>query len=521
VSARGQAPARRALLGRAGALAALLVVALVAGGCSLLPRPPAPTETSTPTGERVDAALQPYYDQILTWRPCADGAQCAVATAPLDWEDPGAGDIDLALARRTAAGGSPLGSVFFNPGGPGGSGVEFVLGSPGILSDRLRDAYDMVSWDPRGVGYSSAVECYTDPADFDEFLFGAPDGEVGSEEWIADVNGAGRDFADACAANTGELLGHIDTRSTVRDLDMLRAVVGDERLNYVGFSYGTEIGGRYAELFGEKVGRMVLDGVVDPSLSQFENVAAQTRGFDTALRNYLADCLEGDCPFTGGVDDALEQIADLYADVDAAQTPQPDGRVLDAAVVDVAIASALYDESTWPELTRMFREVQRNEGETAFALADSYVGRTPDGRYPSNFYEAFIAITCLDSPTETDSAVLAREQDELARITPLQVPGPPIPDPVCSQWPYPAVGAPAPLDAPDAPPILLVGTTGDPATPYDSAVAVHEQLAGSVLLTYEGEDHIAYDEGDPCVVGTVDDFLVDGDLPQGDVRCAT
>lgn len=200
---------------------------------------------STPTGEEVEPSLAEYYEQRVTWRDCGGGAQCATAIAPLDWDAPGEGeDVELALVRYPATG-ERIGSLFVNPGGPGASGFDFIRDSVDFaVGPALREAYDVVGWDPRGVGRSSAVTCYEDAADMDAFLFGVPENEVGSDEWIAEVTSAAEDFAAACAENSGELLAHVDTDSTVRDLDLLRAVLGDEQLHYLGYSYGTEIGAR-------------------------------------------------------------------------------------------------------------------------------------------------------------------------------------------------------------------------------------------------------------------------------------
>jgi pimeloyl-ACP methyl ester carboxylesterase len=471
------------------------------------------------TSAEASSALEPYFAQTIEWTSCENGAQCATVKAPLDWENPAAGtDIDLALARHRAVGGDPRGSLFINPGGPGGSGVALVKNAPQFVEEVVRRSFDLVGWDPRGVGSSSAVDCYESP-DLDEFLFGFPSGEPGSPEWDAEIDQAGADFSRACAENTGELLGYVDTVSTVRDLDLLRHLVGDERLNYFGLSYGTKIGAVYADLFPENVGRMALDAVVDPSLSAFEVVRGQVEGFDRALRGYLAACAAtANCPFSGDADADIAAIAELYDELDRNPLRHTDGRLLSSYVLDTAVKNALYDEATWQFITVMFLQVRAGETGLVFASADAYYGRQNDGTYPGNFVEAFFAIHCLDYAAETDPAVLREQAAILAKITPL-VRSDDQPDPVCANWQRPPRDRVQPVTGDGAAPILLIGTLGDPATPYANAVAVGEQLESGVLISYDGQDHIAYDEGDRCVNDAVNDYLVTGDAPATDLKC--
>jgi pimeloyl-ACP methyl ester carboxylesterase len=512
---------------RVGALgAALLAAAVALTGCVPFPTPAPRSATSSPAAEEVAPDLARYYEQVLAWSPCEDGAQCATATAPLDWSAPDAAtDIQLALVRHTARGsGGPQGSLFVNPGGPGASGVDFVKASvDAAVSRDLQDAYDIVGWDPRGVGASTAVDC-VDDAQLDSFLYGQTEAAPGTPEHDQELLRASKSFADSCAARSGPLLQFIDTQSTVHDLDMLRALVGDPELNYLGYSYGTSIGAHYAQDFPDHVGRMVLDGALDPSSSSFDVVRAQTAGFRTSFEAYMAACLAGrDCPFRGSVDDGVEMVATLLERLDASPLRARDGRELDGQVMHSAIDAALYSEQQWPALTTAFAEALRGESQTAFALADSYFGRSPDGTYQGNYYEAFLAIQCVDYPVERDPQVLTREAGELREA------GGPLSDddttldgevdPLCGNWPYPARDVPAPVSAEGAAPIVVVGTTGDPATPYTWAESLAEQLSSGVLLTYEGEGHIAYDERDPCVVGAVDGYLLRGDPPASGTTC--
>ncbi|KQV26213.1 alpha/beta hydrolase [Yonghaparkia sp. Root332] len=507
---------------RLSAVALPLVAVLALSGC-------VPTwlsgltgqDTSTPTGEEVEAALEPYYRQALVWERCGGGAQCATAIAPLDWDDPGAGDdIELALVRYRATD-EAQGSLFVNPGGPGASGFDFVRDSVDFaVSERLRANFDVIGWDPRGVGRSSAVTCFTDPADMDEFIYGVPEAEPETPEWVAEVERSAQRFVDACAENTGPLLEHVDTDSTVRDLDMLRAVVGDEALNYFGYSYGTEIGARYADRFPDRVGRLVLDGATDPTTTQFEVVLAQSIGFEAALTTYLTECsAAASCPFPTDTTAALAIVEQLYQQLEADPIPAADGRLFTDSVLDIAVATALYDEASWEFLSQMFTELRTGVVETGFLLADFYYGRE-NGEYVDNSLEAFIAINCLDYPVERDPETIVEQNAAIAEAAPVTSDPSILGDVVCQRWPFAFEGQLGPVSAEGAPPILVVGTTGDPATPYVWAEALASQLDSGVLLTYDGEGHIAYDEGDPCINELVDDYFVTGAVPARDPVCA-
>jgi pimeloyl-ACP methyl ester carboxylesterase len=500
----------------------LLVPALLLSGCApgWLQGLVSGGDVSTPTGEEVAENLRPYYTQVLSWSGCGGGAQCATAIAPLDWDNPGEGDdIELALVRHPATD-QAQGSLFVNPGGPGASGFDFVRDSVDFaVSADLQREFDIIGWDPRGVGRSSAVTCYTDAADLDQFIFGVPESTFGTPEWEAEVTGASLAFIEACAANTGPLLEFVDTDSTVRDLDMMRAIVGDAQLNFFGYSYGTDIGARYADRFADRVGRLVLDGATDPTTTTFEVVLAQSEGFELALQAYLAACPAlGSCPFPGALDESLTLIRELYERLDSEPIEAADGRFFDGAVLDIAIATALYDQGSWSFLNQMFTELRTGVVETGFILADFYYGRE-GGEYVDNSLEAFLAINCLDYPVETDRAVIA-EQNELIRLVAPTTGDPsPLGDVLCANWPFSFEGDLSPVSGSGAAPILVVGTTGDPATPYQWAEALAEQLESAVLLTWVGEGHIAYDEGDPCINDVVDAYFLTGAVPVDGLVC--
>lgn len=498
-------------------LAALLAVVVVVPLAACMP--PARSE-STPTGESVSAELEPYYQQVLQWSPCQNGLQCATAIAPLDWSDPGGERIDLALVRQPATSGTPIGSLLVNPGGPGGSGFDFIAKSIEFAtSDRLRSTFDVVGFDPRGVGRSSAVSCYDKPAEYMSFLYDVIPGTPGSDEWLARTAEVRSEFGDRCLELTGPLLGTVDTPSAARDLDMLRAALGDTTLNYLGYSYGTLLGAVYADLFPKKTGRLVLDGAVDPAASSFDMTIAQAKGFEGAFAAYVKDCIgTADCPFRGSVEDAQKTVSDLLKTLDASPLAAEDGRQLGSATMTTAIILPLYSESTWPALSQLFTSVFAGDPAYAFQLADSYNGRAADGSFENNQTEAFISINCLDSRGDTSTETLRMQAEELGKVAPVF--GPQMAwDLGCATWPVPPKRDRVPIVAAGSADILVVGTTNDPATPYDWAVTLAGTLEHGHLVTYEGEGHTAYNKSNDCVNNAVDGFLVDGTVPASDPRC--
>lgn len=480
-------------------------------------------DRSEPSNETVSAELSRYYKQVLTWVDCGDGAQCATAIAPMDWSNPSREtDISLALARHAATGES-MGSLFVNPGGPGASGFDFIHDSVDFaVSANLRENYDVIGWDPRGVGRSTPVTCFDDEG-LDDFIFEIPSATSGSDEWLTEVTDIAVGFGEACFENTGPVLQFIDTQSTVHDLDMLRAVVGDSKLQYLGYSYGSDIGSYYIENFPQNVGRIVLDGATDSSISVFEVGLVQSAGFQRALENYLAACPEmfSDCPFTDGVDEALVTIREIYDRFDASPIAGRDGRMMDAGVIDIAMSMALYSQESWTFLNDLFSEVQVGETYTAFFLADYYYSRDLDGTYADNSLEAFIAIYCVDYPVETDPAVLVEQQKLLQQASPATYRDyPPTGDLTCINWPYKYIGPEiTALTGEGAPPVLIISTTGDPATPYEWGVALSTQLQSAQLITYNGEGHTAYNGGVACVDDAVDNYFVSGIVPDADPNC--
>lgn len=487
---------------------------LVLAGCAL--------DQGASTGELVDPAdpLASYLTQDVEWSECGAGALCSTVVVPLDWDNLGVGeDVQLALSKFEATG-TAQGSLFVNPGGPGASGYEFVLDSVDFaVSPELRESFDIIGWDPRGVNFSSPVSCAATDADLDYFFFGELEAEPDTLEWDAELLAESIRFGQECQANTGALLEFVDTLSTVRDLDLLRHLVGDEQLNYLGYSYGTLIGAIYIDTFPEKVGRIVLDGPVDPGASQFDLVVNQYRGFEEALEAYLVECdIGGTCPFGGSLEQRLQAVSDLYDELEENPLRHSDGRLVDDGMLRTAMVTTLYSQSSWPFLTRMFTELPQGVTDTAMFLVDFYYDRE-GGVYQDNSMEAFIAINCLDYPVETDPAVLEAQAEQLREAAPYTARPSGEGDLVCMNWPFPPKLTKGSVTGAGANPVVILGTTGDPATPYNWSVSLNEQLENSVLLTLVGEGHLAYDERVPCINGPVDNYFITGELPVDGLTC--
>ncbi len=505
------------------AASSLLVAGCVAGKEQTTPdRPSAGPDGGPAAGPTVDptGGIEAFYGQSVAWSDCGGGYECATVAAPLDWDDPTAGAIDLAVKRAPARGdaGQRIGSLLTNPGGPGSSGIDFLSSAVDfVIGDDVLAAYDVVGFDPRGVGQSSAVTC-GDDALVDAFF--TSDHPMGSQ---ADVDAARervREFGQACLEGTGPLLGEVDTVSSARDMDLLRAVLGDEKLHYLGYSYGTFLGATYADLYPENVGRLVLDGALDPSMTNDELLIGQAVGFENALRAYVEDCRQdAGCPLTGTVQAGMAQVADLVARAEA--DPLPAGAAeVNGTLAWYGIVVTLYDDGSWPYLTFALDEaINDGTGATLLELANFYLDRTSDGRFTSNSMLAFNAINCLDYPmVERDFDELVAFTEEIVAVAPTfgrefgMAVG-------CETWPFQATRERTEIRAAGAAPILVVGTTGDPATPYEWSVALAEQLDSAELLTWEGEGHTAYGRAGGCVDDVVETYLLEGDLPAGGASC--
>ncbi len=502
------------------AVAAVAALAVLAGCTGSTPEPQAPTAaTSAPADTKDpanDTALAAFYGQKLAWTSCRNDFECAKVTVPLDWAAPSGDTIELSLLRLKAEG-KKIGTMLLNPGGPGVSAVEWFRSSPGSLGTRVRQSYDAVAWDPRGVGESTPISCLPD-SEVDAWLSSdaTPDSDAEATKVVADAT----DFGKQCEERTGPLIGHVDTVSTVKDMDVIRAALGEKVISYYGWSYGTFIGAWYAELFPWRVGRMVLDGAVDPSLSAEQYSEGQAQGFSRMATAFVEDCLgEKGCPLRGTKEQAFAQIETLVKNADSKPLATSSGRQLTQSLMTTGMAMALYLPAFWPQLRAALTEAFKGQGDGLLALADAYNERRPDGTYAQTL-QATGPIFCLDrTDTRSLDQVKADAKDWLAKY-------PPLGDTVawsslgCAVWPIKPAVAPQKLTAPGAPPILVIGTTGDPATPYEWAQSLAGQLDQGVLVTFEGEGHTAYRRGSKCVDTTIEDYLVSGTVPKADVTCS-
>lgn len=450
--------------------------------------------------------LQRYLDQRIDWSDCRKGLQCAAVRAPLDYADPNGQAITVALAKRPATEEPRAGALFVNPGGPGASGVDFAerFDAEGL------DRFDLIGWDPRGTGASTPVVCANGkPMDAYTSIDISPDDS--SEE--AALEQAQLDFGRGCLDRSGALLAHISTVDTVHDLDLLRQLLGEDRLNYLGFSYGTRIGAYYAELFPQHVGRLVLDGAVN--LSDNKDIS-QLDGFERALGNFAAWCAERECSLGDTKGEVLDSIRELLHGLDS--KPIDGGRAeLTQQLGLTGILAVLYENETgWRYLERALEmAIDDRDGRYLLYFADIYNERGKNGRY-GQLQFSFEAIRCLDS-REHSVAKAWQEADTEARRAPILGPFAGA-DLSCPLWPVASAPKPPKITGEGAAPILIIGTTGDPATPYEYAERMADQLESGHLLTLRGEGHLAYNQSS-CIRGHVQSYLMTGDLPEAGTRC--
>jgi pimeloyl-ACP methyl ester carboxylesterase len=503
-----------------------MALALTLASCSLFGGGDAGSGAAT-SGARgadqsiVDAApaeLRSFYSQQIDWKPCEEGAfQCAKIKVPLDYGKPDGGDIEIAAIKLPTTG-DKKGTLLVNPGGPGGSGYDFVRDAANThMSDKVRSAYDIVGFDPRGVKRSAPVTCLTDKErDAYRAKTYAYETDAGLDAALAD----NKAIAAKCVEKTGPVLAHVDTFSAVKDLDILRGVVNDAKLNYLGYSYGTLLGSTYASLFPDNVGRLVLDGALDPSLSQEELTRDQAAAFEKALHAYVAKCQQSSgCPLTGSTEEGVQQISNAITAAETNPLPAKDGRKVSGSTFVSGLFLPLYNDDNWPLLTRALATALAGDGTGMLQLADFGADRDPSGTYTSNSTFAFSAINCLDYPMVSDTASMRAEDQELRKASPTLGYYFAYGGSNCKDWPYKNVRTPAPAEYKGSAPIVVVGTTGDPATPVEWATALRKQLGNASLLTWKGEGHTAYGRSNSCIGNAVDDYLVDGKVPADNTVC--
>ncbi|MET9423277.1 alpha/beta hydrolase [Streptomyces sp. NPDC006540] len=492
-----------------------------------------------------------FWEQSLDWKDCPapspvqgggeapdplpDGTrwQCTTMRAPLDWKKPSGESIGIELIRARSSGDADdrIGSLLFNFGGPGESGVATL---PGLAPDyeKLRSRYDLVSFDPRGVGNSRGVRCLDAGAADEDQVDDTPDDGGDENDALAEFN---RKMAAACKKNSGDILPHVGTTEAAQDMDLMRHVLGDRKLHYFGISYGTQLGGVYAHLFPKNVGRAVLDGVVDPTRNTMEEALGQAGGFQLAFEHFAAWCAEQGCTLGERAEEIVDTTAELEADLDDTPLPTSDGSELDGNKLTGAITGALYRQEFWPALRVGLEAAAIGNGDIMLDLGEELgqrgAGGDRDGDTAGNDSEsndnesneddAFRAITCDDSSDRYTVADVEAKMPEFVDTSLLFGPTLAWGTLACDGWPVPGEAEHPEVSAPGAPPILLVGNTGDPATPYEGAARMAEQLGNGVgfELTYKGEGHGAYDSGNACVQSAVNAYLLDGKLPKSGAVC--
>jgi pimeloyl-ACP methyl ester carboxylesterase len=504
-----------------------LAASVLAGLTALAPGGPIPTGVAQgPAAAVEDLRLERFYGQDLPWTKCRRYFECATLKVPLDYADPAGPALGVKVLRLRAS--DPdmrIGSLVVNPGGPGGSGVEYAQAAEGgwIVGRAVRRVYDVVGFDPRGVGMSVAVDCLSD-AQLDRFLNADPDPDTEAE--VARAVKQAKMFADGCAARSPDLVGRIGTPAVARDLDILRSALGEEQLDYLGASYGTYLGAIYADLFPHRVGRFVLDGAVDPRLTSARLSRDQAIGFDKALNLYARWCVQyPDCPFTGEPRAGVRAIADLLDDIEEDPMPASPGRPLTGAQAKTAVLGAMYGgRRGWAGLNHPLRKAFRGNGRQLQKQADWYTDRSPGGRYRSNGNEALYAVNCIDRPdrwSPRQTAAQARRWTARAPVFGRLLAWGNLP---CTYWHAPAVDTPRRITAESSAPIVVIGTEHDPATPYKWAVGLAGQLRNGVLVSFMGGEthtayHLGFRLGSRCINQAVDRYLVEGKVPKDGLQC--
>jgi pimeloyl-ACP methyl ester carboxylesterase len=493
---------------------AVLFTACSDGGASVVEKEsdPRPTEGEPAGGS-----------QELTWSTCTGtltslaGLECATLDVPLDPDDPSGEQITLALAR-SRSNGSPderIGSLVINPGGPGGSGLEFLANAAAAFPDELTRHFDLVSFDPRGVGDSDPVRCLTDE-EKDAQLEGdlTPDTPEEREKLERDRTA----LRDGCEERNPEMVRHMSTADVAADLDRIRAALGDEKLNYLGFSYGTSIGATYAAMFPTHIRAMVLDGSTSPSASVADQALVQATGFERTLAHFIEACnADESCALAPDAASAIQATRDELERDPVVVRERSGTRTLTRDLFDYGLATALYDTSTWGPTATAIAEIRDGGATTFLALVDRQTGRQPDGSY-DNSSDAQAMVNCADETDRPTPEEALQEEARIAQAAPTFGPLLGTGLDSCHDWPEPANPTPEPK-ADGAPPILVIGTLGDPATPYEWSEEMAAALTGSVLLTYEGDGHTAFLRGGRCVDDAVVEYLVDLTLPAPGTRC--
>jgi pimeloyl-ACP methyl ester carboxylesterase len=486
-----------------------------------VPTPAAPPPSSSVTAEPTDSSapspdLESFYSQELDWESCEGDFECATLVVPIDYADAGGETIEVALLKVPARD-ERQGSLVVNPGGPGAPGTAYAAAASRVFREPLLRAFDIVGFDPRGTGESAPVDCLSDEQ-LDEYLASDPNPDDAAEE--REYASLVEDFGSGCAELSGDLVNHVSTVEAARDMDVLRSALGEGTLTYLGASYGTKLGATYAELFPDRVGRLVLDGAVDVSLDNRQLGLEQAAGFETALRSYIQNCIDTaeSCFLGDTVNEGLATISTLLTEIEESPLPAGDGRDLQIGNAFYGIVTPLYNRDYWFLLSTALRSALDGSGTALMELADIYSSRGPEG-YTDNSSEAIFAINCLDDPSAVGFDDVEAELAEYEEASPTfgsifawSLTG-------CSGSQGRTTEKPLEIRGEGAAPILVVGTTRDPATPLKWAEALAEQLESGVLLRRDGDGHTAYNSGNECIDTAIESYLLDGDVPADPTDC--
>lgn len=521
----------------ARAIAGLVAVVIALGGCSTNSLAQSDSN-NTSAAVAAPEGFESYYTQEIEWRACEEDEivpamlqapkdmkayQCATVTAPMNWDDPDSEPIQLGVARHLNKQKDKAPALFFNLGGPGGGAVDSITPVvENILSGDVVQNYQIVALDPRGVGASTPIICLSDEERDFENQREEDLSALSTDELVAQADKEFAEYGDKCLQKNGEVLGYVDSDSATRDFDMMRALLGQKKFDYIGFSYGTIIGAYYAELFPETVGRLVLDGAVDPAININELSSAQLEGMEKSLYNWIEQCqAEDKCPLTGDLESGKKQMIEFFEDL--AEQPLPTGdpeRSVNSTLAYTAVIGSLYSTENYGLLQQAMSLAKMGDGTMLLFLADYFNSRGEDGIYTDNSSDAFTAINALDylpvgtpEEWEVESADLAERFPVLGGDFGFASAG-------LEAWPVQSRATRHRITAPGTPEILVIGTTNDPATPYAMAQALASDLESGVLLTVEGWNHTAYSKyADECVVKAVDGFLLDGKVPEDGTVC--
>jgi pimeloyl-ACP methyl ester carboxylesterase len=452
----------------------------------------------------IPTTLAAYYAQELQWKSCYENYQCTDLLVPIDYRELKTGTFTISVLKYPTTGAKKLGSLIVNPGGPGGSGVDYAYAAEYLFNPAILEAYDIVGFDPRGVGRSEPIICLSDK-ELDANY--ASDSKPDNEQEFAQTLIESKNFIQQCEEKNKHLTS-FSTANAARDMDILRQAVGDKQLNYMGKSYGTFLGTLYAQFFPDKVGRMVLDGAVDPAISNFQQGLTQAVGFDKAFAAFVTDCgKRSNCPLQKDNTAAIDEMKKILSQLEN----NPNKRLSESLAL-LGTASALYDSATgWPRLRAAIKAVKQGKAGKFLELADEYTGRTEDGSYTTNEFESGAIIDCLDFADNRSVEEMKKDAEVFAKQAPLFGPYLAYGGLVCQYFETPKAKQVLPTKT--ANPIVIIGTTGDPATPYAWAQGLNKILTKSVLISLTGDGHTGQGQGNECVDGQVDDFYLENKTP--------